>query len=177
VYEVKDKEICEESDLPGRDSIRVFPEYISRAIWLNQIPSFSRDEVRELGDWTGPKTTVDVVCTEKSRCFGRKSNGILMTVTDWMIGSSSLGRGWECFSSPQCPHCPWGPPSLLSTGYQGALSLGVKRPGREADHPPPSSAEVKKCVELYFPSPNTPSCCGAQLKNRTASHLFLCLHR
>jgi hypothetical protein len=25
----------------------------------------------------------------------------------------------------------------------GALSLGVKRPRREADHPPPSSAEVK----------------------------------
>jgi hypothetical protein len=30
----------------------------------------------------------------------------------------------------------------------GALSLGVKRPGREADHSPPSSAEVKECVEL-----------------------------
>jgi hypothetical protein len=30
----------------------------------------------------------------------------------------------------------------------GALSLGVKRPGREADHSPPSSAEVKECVNL-----------------------------
>jgi len=37
----------------------------------------------------------------------------------------------------------------------GTLSLGVKRPGREADHSPPSSAEVKECVELYFHSPNT----------------------
>jgi hypothetical protein len=26
---------------------------------------------------------------------------------------------------------------------RGALSLGIKRPGREADHSPPSSAEVK----------------------------------
>jgi hypothetical protein len=26
----------------------------------------------------------------------------------------------------------------------GALSLGAKRPGREADHSPPSSAEVKE---------------------------------
>jgi len=26
----------------------------------------------------------------------------------------------------------------------GALSLGVKRPGREADHSPPSSTEVKE---------------------------------
>jgi hypothetical protein len=34
----------------------------------------------------------------------------------------------------------------------GALSLGVKRPGCEADHSPPSSAEVKECVELYLHS-------------------------
>jgi hypothetical protein len=34
-----------------------------------------------------------------------------------------------------------------------ALSLGVKRPGREIDHSPPSSAEVKECVELYFHCP------------------------
>jgi hypothetical protein len=27
---------------------------------------------------------------------------------------------------------------------------GVKRPGRDADHPPPSSAEVKKGLELYL---------------------------
>jgi hypothetical protein len=30
---------------------------------------------------------------------------------------------------------------------------GEKRPGREADHSPPSSAEVKECVELYLYSP------------------------
>jgi hypothetical protein len=30
----------------------------------------------------------------------------------------------------------------------GALSLGVKRPGHEADHSPPSSTEVKEYVEL-----------------------------
>jgi hypothetical protein len=39
--------------------------------------------------------------------------------------------------------------------------LGVKRPGREADHLPPSSAEVKECLELYIHSPNTPSWRGA----------------
>jgi hypothetical protein len=46
----------------------------------------------------------------------------------------------------------------------GALSLVVKRLGREADHSSPFSAEVKKCVELYVHSLNTPSWCGAQLK-------------
>jgi len=30
----------------------------------------------------------------------------------------------------------------------GALSLGVKWPGREADHSPPSNAEVRERVEL-----------------------------
>jgi hypothetical protein len=34
----------------------------------------------------------------------------------------------------------------------GALSLEVKWPRREADHSPPSSAEVKECVELYLRS-------------------------
>jgi hypothetical protein len=34
--------------------------------------------------------------------------------------------------------------------------------GRETDHPPPSSAEVKEWVELYLHSPNTPSWRGAQ---------------
>ena len=31
---------------------------------------------------------------------------------------------------------------------------GVKRPGSGVDHPPPSSAEVKERVELYFYSPS-----------------------
>jgi len=33
--------------------------------------------------------------------------------------------------------------------------------GSEADHSPPSSAEVKECVELYLHSPNKPSWRGA----------------
>jgi hypothetical protein len=53
------------------------------------------------------------------------------------------GAGWEFFSSPPRPERLWGPPSLLSNGYRGALSLRVKQPGREADHSPLSSAEVK----------------------------------
>jgi len=35
--------------------------------------------------------------------------------------------------------------------------LGVKRPGRGVDHPPPSSAEVKEKVELYIYSPSGPT--------------------
>jgi hypothetical protein len=46
-----------------------------------------------------------------------------------------------------------GPTQLPIQWVPGALPLGVKRPGREADHSPPSSAEVKECVELYLHSP------------------------
>jgi hypothetical protein len=35
----------------------------------------------------------------------------------------------------------------------GALSLGLKRPGREADYSPPSRAEIRECVELCLHSP------------------------
>jgi hypothetical protein len=35
----------------------------------------------------------------------------------------------------------------------GALSLVVKRQGREADHSPPFTAEVKECMELNLHSP------------------------
>jgi len=35
--------------------------------------------------------------------------------------------------------------------------LGVKRPGRDIDHPPPSSAEVKERIELYLYSTYGPS--------------------
>jgi len=31
---------------------------------------------------------------------------------------------------------------------------GIKRPGRDFDHPPPSSAEGKEKVELYLYSPS-----------------------
>jgi hypothetical protein len=56
---------------------------------------------------------------------------------------SSLGRGWEFFSSPPRPERLCGSPSLISNGYQRALSVRIKRSGREASHSPPSRAEVK----------------------------------
>jgi hypothetical protein len=51
-------------------------------------------------------------------------------------------------------------PASYRMGTRGSSS-GVKRPGREADHSPSSSAELKEWVELYLYSPNTSSWCGA----------------
>jgi hypothetical protein len=45
-----------------------------------------------------------------------------------------------------------GIPNLLLNEYRGLFPPGVKRPGREADHSPPASAEVKK-MWIY---PSTP---------------------
>jgi hypothetical protein len=45
--------------------------------------------------------------------------------------------------------------------------------GREANHSPPSSAEVKEWVEPYLHSPNTPSWRGAQLGRRATTLLLL----
>jgi hypothetical protein len=60
--------------------------------------------------------------------------------------------GARIFNSPCRPDRLWGPASLLSNGYGGALSLGVKLPGREADHSPRTSAEVKK-TWIYTSTP------------------------
>jgi hypothetical protein len=44
--------------------------------------------------------------------------------------------------------------------------------GREADHSPPSSAEVKEWVELYLHSPNAPSWRDAPLVGAQGQLLF-----
>jgi hypothetical protein len=57
----------------------------------------------------------------------RESSVIQRWAKGWMIGGSSPGRGWEFFSTPSRPDWFWGPSSLLSNVYRGALSLGVKQ--------------------------------------------------
>jgi hypothetical protein len=60
---------------------------------------------------------------------------------DYWGFESRQGLGIFRFTTASRPALePTQPPIQL---VQGALSLGVKRPGREVDHSPPSSAEVK----------------------------------
>jgi hypothetical protein len=53
---------------------------------------------------------------------------------------------------------------VIVTRVPVALSLGLKRPGREADHSSPTSAEVKNAWSF---TSNTPSWRGAQLNTGT----------
>jgi hypothetical protein len=57
--------------------------------------------------------------------------------------------GSTIFSSPRRLDRLWGPSSLLSNGYLGALSPGVKRPGGEADHSTPTNAEFYTSTPPY----------------------------
>jgi hypothetical protein len=71
--------------------------------------------------------------------------------TDWMIGA---GLGIFLFTTESRPALePTRPPIQW---VPGVISLGVKRLGHEADHSPPSSAEVKECMEVHLHSPSTP---------------------
>jgi hypothetical protein len=63
----------------------------------------------------------------------------------WKPGFISRHGHWREFSSsPPRPDRLWGPPSLLSNGYQVFFPWGLSGREREADNSPPSSAEFKK---------------------------------
>ena len=71
------------------------------------------------------------------KCGPGSSVGI---VTDYRLGGPGIESRWgEIFRT--CPDRPWGPPSLLYNGYR-VFPGGKLRPGRAADHSPPSSAAV-----------------------------------
>jgi hypothetical protein len=62
-------------------------------------------------------------------------------VTDWAAGIRLPARGFFSFAIAFRP--PLGPTQPPVQRAHGSLSPGIKRPGREIDHSPPSSAEIK----------------------------------
>jgi hypothetical protein len=94
---------------------------------------------------------VSVICTYF------KEPGWRSRYSDWLQAgrprghSKSPGRvkNFLCFTSSRPALRPTQPPTQM---VLAALSPGVKRPGREADHSTPTSAEVKKmCIYTSTP--------------------------
>jgi hypothetical protein len=98
---------------------------------------------RQQGPTKHPTTTLHGVTKQKTSTWILRSSKYSVELRDGWWGGSSPGRGWEFFSSPPRSDRLWGPPSLLSKGHQWVFPWGVKRRKHEADHSPPSSAEVK----------------------------------
>jgi hypothetical protein len=61
----------------------------------------------------------------------------------WKIGGFESRQGLGIFLFITASRPTLGPTQRPIQWVPGVISLGVKRPGREADHSPPSSAEVK----------------------------------
>jgi hypothetical protein len=59
----------------------------------------------------------------------------------------------EDFSSTLCAQAPGAHPVSCTMGTGCSSAAGEVRPGRDADHLPPSSSEIKKEWELYLLSP------------------------
>jgi hypothetical protein len=65
--------------------------------------------------------------------------------------------GAEDFSSSACVKTVSGAhPASYPMGTGSSFPGGKARPGRDADHSPPSSTEVKNEYELYLLSPHLP---------------------
>jgi hypothetical protein len=71
--------------------------------------------------------------------FTRNLDNVVGITTGYGLDDRGIGVTFSCRADPALgstqPPIQWVP---------GALSPGVKRPGREADHTLPTSAEVKK---------------------------------
>jgi len=97
--------------------------------------------------------------------------------TGWTIGWSGFKsqQGLEIFLFDTMSRLALGPTQPPIQWVPGALSLGVKQLGHEADHSP-SHEEVKECMELYLCSRYTLSLCGTSLSPGTPLPLPWLLH-
>ena len=84
----------------------------------------------------------------------------------WTVRVSNPGED-EIFRNH--PDRSWGPSSLLYNGYR-VFYLVMKRPGRDIDHLPPSTAEVKERLDLHINFPSGPS---LPVFGRTLPDLYL----
>jgi hypothetical protein len=93
----------------------------------------------------------------------------------WTIGVQEFDsqRGLRIFLFTYVSRTALGSTQPLIQWVPGALSLGVKRPGREVDHSPPCSADVKSAWS-YTSTP--PLRLHGVMLTSVQRHLCLCLY-
>jgi hypothetical protein len=80
------------------------------------------------------------------------AQSVLRLATGWMMGVG-VSAGAGNFSLHHRVQTGIGThPASYPMGTGGSCPRGEKRAGHEADHSPPSSVEVKECMELYLHS-------------------------
>jgi hypothetical protein len=89
-------------------------------------------------------------------------------VSDYGLDDQAIGvrfsAGAKDFSSILCVQtCSGAHPASCTMGTGGPFPGGKARPVRDADHSPPSSAEVRNVKELYLLSLQAPAWCVAGL--------------
>jgi hypothetical protein len=100
---------------------------------------------------------ITLVICEVSIIGAAVAQAVKCLTTGWTIGVRSL-IGAEDFSSSPCVQIGSGAhPASYTMGTGGLFPVCKERPGRDADHSPPFSAEVKYEKELYLLSPNVPT--------------------
>jgi hypothetical protein len=105
------------------------------------------------------------------RCLGvgklHRAQSVQRWARGWTIGILGFDsrRGLGIFLFTTASRTALGPSQPPIQWVSGTVSLGINRQEHEADHSPPSNAEVKEWVELYLQSPSMPSWLGAQLKS------------
>jgi hypothetical protein len=93
---------------------------------------------------------------------------------EWNLGLDSR-RGLGIFLFTTASRTALGPTQLPIQWVSRALSLGVKRPGREADHLPPSIAEVKRKRGAIPPIPKYAFMVWCLVKNKDNFTFYLTL--
>jgi hypothetical protein len=130
--------------------------------WLHAVlpePAVDQSSTRP-NFWRGHrKTSFNFIGFDFSSCLtsdGNRDSAVAIAagyvLDDRVVGIQVPMRS-RIFSSPRHPRPVLGPTIPHIQWVPGALSPGVKRPGREADHSPPASAVVKKMGIYISTSP------------------------
>jgi hypothetical protein len=94
--------------------------------------------------------SIDLILPSRDRAVG--------IMTSYGLNNQEVGvrvpAGSRILSFPRRPDRLWGSHYMLSNGYHGLYPPVVARPGHEADHSPPTSAEAKK---MWIYTPNLPT--------------------